>query len=258
MSFSDARVIHLEETGSTNQDAMRLAIIGETLPLWVTAGRQTHGRGRVGRSWTSGDGNLIASVAMICNAPMAQAGELALIAGIALIDAVRHLAPGAVTLPMRLKWPNDLLIGGAKAGGILVETTTARGQPGFLAVLGFGLNVHQHPDNLDRPVTSLVAHGLDVTAHDLARALTVTTETWLAAWDNGSGFAAFIQPAWQNRAGERGEAVSIVTDVGTIRGTYRGIDERGHLLVETDGGELKIITHGDVALANVVSGSGKE
>ena len=128
-----ARILHLRETGSTNADAMRLALKGEDLPLWVIADRQTAGRGRAGRTWTSPPGNLYASLAFCCEAPIEQAGQLSLIAGISLIDAIRtntELAPDA---GLRLKWPNDVLVGLSKVGGILVESTMARGSPGFLA-----------------------------------------------------------------------------------------------------------------------------
>ena len=131
MVSSKHRIIVLGETGSTNKDAMRLAFSGEPLPLWITAERQTDGRGRSGRTWVSNAGNLQASLALTCQAPLKSAPELSFVAGIALIEAVRATSPLAETIHLRLKWPNDLLIGPAKAGGILVETTTARGEPTF-------------------------------------------------------------------------------------------------------------------------------
>ncbi len=245
---------------------MRLALGGETLPFWVTANRQTGGRGQAGRSWTSFDGNLQASVAMHSAAPLAQAGELALIAGISLIDAVRATSPLADRLTMRLKWPNDLLIDGAKAGGILVETTTAQRQSGFVAVIGFGLNVRVHPSELagclaiglGRPATSLASHGLDVSATTILEALSSAFETWIQAWDCGRSFRAHIAPAWQSRAGCVGEAISVSTETGKLHGRYRGIDDHGHLLIELASGVIRVVTHGDVALTDAIEERKKE
>jgi BirA family biotin operon repressor/biotin-[acetyl-CoA-carboxylase] ligase len=182
------RILHVTETGSTNADAMRLALKGEALPLWVIADRQTAGRGLAGRSWTSPVGNFYASVAFCCTAPLERAGQLSLIAGISLIDAIcarTELAPEA---GLRLKWPNDVLIGTAKAGGILVESTTARGSPGFLAVLGFGLNIASAPDNLGRAVTALGRHGKAPSPSELIEALAGQTAQWVERWNAGENF----------------------------------------------------------------------
>ncbi len=256
MSASGPRILRLSETGSTNADALRLALAGEVLPLWVVAGRQTAGKGRAGRTWASTPGNLHASLAIISQAPAHQAGELALIAGIALFDAVRAISPLAETIGIRLKWPNDLLIGTAKAGGILVETTSARGEPGFLAVLGFGLNIASHPDDLGRAATSFAANGASVTAEDVRASLAGHLENGLGQWDNGRNFAA-VREAWMARAGALGEAITVQTVSGPMSGTYQGLDGSGALLAEVSG-HIQAITYGDVALiASTHQGSGQ-
>ena len=258
MDLQPPRIIHLTETGSTNADAMRLALgggqlVGEKLPLWVAADRQTAGRGRAGRSWVSEAGNLHASLAFLSSAPLHQAGELALLAGIALLDAVRATSPLAKTIGLRLKWPNDLLIGHAKTGGILVETTTARGEPGFLAVIGFGLNVASCPGDLGRAVTSLGQHATALSIPAILNKLTAETAAWLAEWDNGRNFAA-IRTAWLARAGAIGEAISIATQTGPVSGTFRGVSETGALLADIDG-QRQTFTYGDVSLVAI---SGKD
>ncbi len=262
----DARVIHLEQTVSTSKDALRLALQGETLPLWVTADRQTGGRGRAGRQWVSAPGNLQVSIALRSQAPIRQAGELALIAGIALMDAVqsacRATSPLAETIHIRLKWPNDLLIAGAKAGGILVETTTAGAETGFIAIVGFGLNICEHPGdlakNIGRATTSLAEQGCPVSRSDVFANLVVQLDRWLTAWDNGRAFTTAIAPEWRRRSGSEGEAISVTMDNAHVHGRYRGIDGRGHLLIETADGAVQTLTHGDVALADAIEGSGSE
>lgn len=246
MTSPQHRIVHLAETGSTNDDAMRFALKGEALPLWVTADRQTAGKGRAGRAWTSEPGNLQASLAFTSAAPLNRAGELSLLAGIALIDAIRDLSPLAESSRLRLKWPNDVLVGPAKAGGILVETTTARGEPGFLAVIGFGLNIASHPQDLGRASTSLAREGITASPADVLVALADTCTNWLSRWDEGRGFET-VRQAWMARAGVLGEAITVKTTSGPVAATYQGLDESGALLANI-GGRIQTITYGDVAL----------
>jgi BirA family transcriptional regulator, biotin operon repressor / biotin---[acetyl-CoA-carboxylase] ligase len=251
MTSSRHRIIHVAETGSTNADAMRLALSGEALPLWVAAERQTAGRGRAGRSWGSLPGNLQASLAIATAAPLQRAGELSLLAGIAAVDAVRAISPLADTAGLRLKWPNDLLLGPAKAGGILVETTAHAGRPlvtvsGFLAVLGFGLNVTAYPYDLGRAATSLAHKGIATSAAELLAALADSCDAWLARWDEGRAFDT-IRQAWMERAGPLGEPITVQSPSGTITATYQGLASSGALLAGIDG-RIETITYGDVAL----------
>lgn len=252
MTSSQHRIVHLAETGSTNADAMRFALAGEALPLWVTAERQTSGRGRAGRVWSSEPGNLHASLAFLPGAPLHHAGELSLLAGIALIDAIRSISPLAEMRRLRLKWPNDVLIGPAKAGGILVETTTARGQPsfqegqGFLAVIGFGLNVASCPDDIGRAATALAREEITTTPAAVLDALASHSAEWIGRWDDGRAFEA-IRQAWMARAGMLGEAITINTASGPVAATYEGLDATGALLAGI-GGRVQTITYGDVAL----------
>lgn len=246
MTSSQHRIVHLAETGSTNADAMRFALAGEALPLWVAAERQTSGRGRAGRSWSSEPGNLQASLVFTSAAPLNKAGELSLLAGIALIDAIKSISPLAEMRRVRLKWPNDVLIGPAKAGGILVETTTARGEPGFLAVIGFGLNIASCPDDLGRAATSLAREGLVTTPDVVLDALAGQCAEWIDRWDEGRGFEA-IRQAWMARAGVIGEAITVNTASGQVAATYEGLDATGALLAGI-GGRVQTITYGDVAL----------
>jgi BirA family biotin operon repressor/biotin-[acetyl-CoA-carboxylase] ligase len=248
------RIVHLAETASTNADAMRLGLSGEELPLWVIADTQTGGRGRSGRAWVSEPGNLHASVAFRSDAPLEKAGQLSLLAGIAVIDAVRatmDLAPGT---ELRLKWPNDILIGSAKAGGILVESTSVRAGPGFLAILGFGLNLISAPDSLGRAVTALSQHGKSFEPLVFLEILSEKVAFWLDRWQAGEGFAA-IREAWMERAGAIGERIAINTASGQLSATYQGLSETGALRADV-GGTIKEISYGDVMLVGQIARDG--
>ena len=136
------RHVHLDEVDGTNAEAMRRVLAGERGRLWISADRQLSGRGRSGRSWASAPGNLFASVVATLDCPPAAAGQLSLVAGVAAIDAIRRAGevPG-----LRLKWPNDILVGNAKAGGILVESTSQPGRPATVAVSELALTSSRRP-----------------------------------------------------------------------------------------------------------------
>src|SRR6185436_2922212 len=125
-SATGASLISFDTLGSTNAEALALARGGEHGPLWITAARQTAGRGRRGNAWTSEPGNLYASLLLTERLPAGRAPELCFVAALALHDAVSALAPA---LKPQLKWPNDLLIDGAKFAGILIEAESAQGKP---------------------------------------------------------------------------------------------------------------------------------
>ena len=120
---------------STNEEAKRLARKGERGPLWITALRQTAGRGRHGREWVSKDGNLFATLLMAV--AQRNSSQIAFIAGIASADLCARYVPRET---VKLKWPNDVLIGGRKAAGVLVEQATDR-----LVAAGIGIDLAHCP-----------------------------------------------------------------------------------------------------------------
>lgn len=239
--------LHFAEIDSTNAEAMRRAASGARGPLWIRADRQTAGKGRSGRTWASETGNLYASLLVTLEAPAPKAYQLSLVAGVAVYDALAGLL--ADTAALKLKWPNDILIASEKAGGILIESTVlSAGEPRPLlaAVIGIGVNVAFHPDGLDRPVTSLAAHGLSVSPEALQARIAESMETWLAVWAGGEGFPA-VREAWLTRAHPIGERMSINTGSERVAGTFQGLDVEGGLLIDAGAG-IRRFAFGDVSL----------
>lgn len=239
------RVHRLKSVPSTNAEGLRLAALGEFAPLWVVAEEQTAGKGRSGRAWASVPGNLYASLLIRPSCPPAQLGELSLVAGVSVIESIRASAGDRTVAGLRLKWPNDILVGTAKLGGILVESTDAGGSRA--AVIGIGINLAGHPEGLGRAATDLAHEGLTLTPLKMLDFLGASMDTWLAIWDDGRGFAT-VRQAWQDRGGPMGEALSVNTGNGPVAGRYMGLGANGELLLEDETGELRRYTFGDVTV----------
>lgn len=243
---SGTRVAHYAEIGSTNAEAMRLGASGQAGPLWVVADEQSGGRGRSGRAWVSTAGNLFASYLFSTTVPIATAHQLSLVAGVATFEAISGLGLGR-RHGLRLKWPNDILVGTSKVGGILVESSTMPTRGDLTVVIGVGLNLASHPQIEGREVTSLAANGCVVAPAGALDALDVALISALERWDGSRGFAA-IRAAWLERCGPIGERISVQIHSGTLDGAFAGLDDDGALLIELDGGERQRCTYGDVTL----------
>jgi len=242
-----SRLLHLSETDSTNAEAMRRALAGEATPLWVLADRQTAGRGRAGRAWASQPGNLFASLAITTACLPASAGQLSLVAGVAVVDALNRAADPPLA-GLRLKWPNDILIGAAKTGGILIESTTLKSRDDRLAVIGIGLNLASAPSDLGRAATFLSAHGLSLSPLRALCFLAEAMDGWLKTWNDARGFAQ-VREAWLQRGGPIGEPLTVRTGSGLVSGRFAGLDEGGALMIAGADGRERRFTYGDVMLA---------
>ncbi|WP_310496209.1 biotin--[acetyl-CoA-carboxylase] ligase [Sandarakinorhabdus sp.] len=223
-----AAITHLAEVGSTNDWLLARA---DTLPdgSWVVADRQTAGRGRRGRVWSDGAGNLMASVLVRSDGPVQQ---LSFVAALALI--------GALDSPsLTLKWPNDVLLDGAKLAGILLE------RQGDALVIGFGVNLAGHPLDTERAATSFAAAGLPAPAPlDLLQRLAASLADWRAIW-SAQGFAP-IRTAWLGRAAVTGARMTSRLGTEAIEGVFEGLAEDGALLLRLDDGQLRAIHAGEV------------
>jgi BirA family biotin operon repressor/biotin-[acetyl-CoA-carboxylase] ligase len=227
------------ETGSTNADVLGLAQDGAAEGLWLRAERQTGGRGRQGRVWTSPPGNVYASTLVRLRPSDPEAATLALVAAVALEEAVRAYLNDAGGL--RLKWPNDVLIDGAKLSGILLERS------GDAVVIGIGVNLAHHPEGLERPATSLAAHGASVDPATFHDTLADTFARWLGIW-RGQGLAP-VRARWIERAHPPGTPLSArLPDGSTIDGLFDGLDASGALVLRLADGGRRVIHAADVFL----------
>jgi len=235
--------------GSTNDRARELALAGDVGRVWVIADEQLSGRGRQGRVWSSPSGNLHASALILEPCPIERGAEIGFVAGVA---AQRACADLGVT-SARLKWPNDLQVGGAKLAGLLVEGLTTP-QRRFAAIVGIGVNVASAPEVAAYPTTSLTQlAGRPVQARALFERLSIRFEEALGIWGRGAGFAA-IREAWLATAAGLGGPIRVNDPKGAREGRFVGLDERGRLMLERDGG-MEIIESADLTLISPPSGA---
>ncbi|HEY1153077.1 MAG TPA: biotin--[acetyl-CoA-carboxylase] ligase [Pseudolabrys sp.] len=227
-----------EVIGSTNAEAKRLARGGERGPLWVVARTQTQGRGRRDNAWVSQPGNLFASLLLTDPAPPARAPELAFVSVLALTDAVLACAP-ALGGQVTVKWPNDMLVDGHKAAGILIEAE------GSAVVIGLGVNCVSHPPETAFPATDLASVGAVVDADELFAALSAAMVARLAQWSAGAGFAG-IRTDWLARAAGLGAPIRVRLPGREMTGQFTGLDAQGRLLLGHADGTTEIVTAGDV------------
>lgn len=242
---SGYRLLRLETTDSTNAEASRRAAAGEPGPLWIWSARQSHGRGRAGREWQSRQGNLFASLLIAINCPLRTAGQLALLAGVVAFDTVAKLLGPEKQSNLLLKWPNDILLDGAKLAGMLLENAGTPSDTRSVVVIGTGINLASHPQDVPQPATSLAAHGVDVTPAAALEILADTTDSWLTRWGDGAGFPT-VRRAWLDRAGPTGRPLRVRLNEQETEGVFAGLDPSGALRLLTPDGTERRVTAGDV------------
>ncbi|HWA63667.1 MAG TPA: biotin--[acetyl-CoA-carboxylase] ligase [Caulobacteraceae bacterium] len=232
----------LDEIDSTNAEARRRAEAGETGPVWITAERQTAGRGRRGRSWETGKGNLAATLLCVTDKPPVEAAQVSFVAALAVADLACAYVPASL---VALKWPNDPLIGGRKASGVLVESGTHPGGGLWLAV-GIGVNLATPPVSPERPATSFAEHMRRPPPRPLEalQVLAEAFERWRGVWES-AGFPA-IAEAWTARAFGLGERCVARLANESVEGIAEGLDADGALRLRTASGAIRRITAGDV------------
>lgn len=217
-----------------------LAAEGAPDGVWLRADRQSAGRGRLGRVWESPVGNFYGSTLVRLAPHDPPAASLALVAAVAVHDALKKAAPG---IAAQIKWPNDVLVGPAKISGILLERA-----PDEAVVIGIGINLAFHPTDLPRPVTSLAALGAAVPrVDDFQHSLADSLDGWLAVW-RSDGLGKITQ-AWMQRAHPIGTPLSAALPDGSVsEGQFDGLEADGALRLRLANGTVRAIHAGDIFL----------
>ncbi|MEO3808754.1 biotin--[acetyl-CoA-carboxylase] ligase [Sphaerisporangium sp. B11E5] len=235
-------VVVTERTGSTNADLAQLAREGAREGAVLIAELQVAGRGRLGRTWTAPPrSGLTFSMLLRPPVPAARQGWVTLLVALAAASAVRRVAD----VEVRLKWPNDLLVGERKLAGVLAERAEGA------VVVGMGLNVSVRAEELPVPTaTSLTlekAGGVD--RDPLMRAVLREVEShyreWVAA--GGDADSSGLRAAYLAASATVGRQVRVeLPGERVLRGTATGVDTAGHLVVRTADGAEQTLSVGDV------------
>ena len=236
-------LVFLEECASTNDELRTLARNGAEEGLIVMAARQTAGRGRRGRSWSSLPGNLCFSLLLRPECPVQEAAQIGFVAGLALVEASASLLPPHSDLA--LKWPNDMLLFDAKCAGILLETENSgdNEHPEFV-ILGIGVNLAASPEDTPYKATSFTESAQPgIAPDDMLAAFCRYFLRHIRTWAD-DGFSP-IRRQWLVFAKGRGEAITVDFGSTKMSGTFKDINEDGALLLETPDG-VKTITAGDI------------
>ncbi len=245
--------LHRYETiGSSNDAARSLAETGAPDGTLVWAGEQTAGRGRRGRGWSSPAGNLYLSLVLRPRVGMNAAPQLGFVCAIALGEAVAGLLTDGAGR-VRYKWPNDLLIDGAKAAGILLESgpSVALDEdtvgPGYV-IAGIGANIVSAPSDTPYPAISLTATGAqDATPGAVLERFARHFEAGYRIWRD-EGFER-VRGSWLAAGHRSGDLLTVQIGGGEmLSGRFLGLCGDGALLLELVSGETRRISAGDVAM----------
>ena len=243
-------VLRFDTIDSTNAEARRRAEAGEAGPLWIVADRQTQGRGRRGRGWETGAGNLAATLLITLDRPPVEAALASFVTALAVRDLAITAAPESL---VAVKWPNDVMVAARKVSGVLIESGRAPASPQddgrlWLAI-GCGVNLKTPPTNPERPATALAEHlRPDLTAPPTPEeALAILSDAfayWMGIWE-GKGTAALLK-AWTDRAQGIGRPCVARLETETVEGIAEGLDPDGALRLRLPDGAIRRITAGDV------------
>lgn len=247
----DIRVVHLDSCDSTNRECQRRLQATESGDeLWViSADHQQAGRGRRGKSWLSrSPENLYCSVGLIKDLPAEYLGLLPLLVGVSLAESLLTLG-----FPVRLKWPNDLLLGDRKLAGILLENRPLN-QERHALTIGFGINrcldIHEQ-EAIGQPATSLQQHGLPPSRQRLLLSLLEGLLPELIGF--GPGQVEQLSQRFSDLDAFADRQAEIQEGADRLRGICRGIDNRGCLQVEVDG-SLRSFHAAEISLRPIPGG----
>ncbi|MES2214811.1 MAG: biotin--[acetyl-CoA-carboxylase] ligase [Pseudomonadota bacterium] len=241
----------LDEIDSTNLEARRIAESGVDNNFVIWAKKQTQGKGRQGKSWQSLSNNLYLSILLNADSFYNKQSELCFVAGLAAQKVIEEkLCEAGRKFDIALKWPNDVMVDGAKISGILLEAIKIKNKHSL--IIGIGINIHNHPKDLDRSTTSLNDLGRqhsDAPEIEAQKILDLTMqyfEYYYALWQN-EGFSK-IRELWLEKAYNPGGILTASYGAQKISGLFQDIDMQGSLRIKLPSGEIHTLVAGEIII----------
>jgi BirA family biotin operon repressor/biotin-[acetyl-CoA-carboxylase] ligase len=237
------KLLIFDEIDSTNEEARRLVNCGVGGNMVIWASKQTAGRGKGGVKWVSDEGNLYLSIILdLKKSEIESSPQISFLAAVALRNV---LAKYIDKRKIQLKWPNDVLINGAKIAGILLESTIRLGKPVNQLVVGVGVNFLKYPKkNLEYKATSIISHTSDLTLEKLFDSYMQNFHEILQIWKK-SGFEQLKQQ-WLDSAYKLGEVVTVKDVNQRITGVFNSINNKGEIMIELIDGRIVAINCGTI------------
>ncbi|WP_455466888.1 biotin--[acetyl-CoA-carboxylase] ligase [Bartonella sp. B39] len=242
-----------ESVDSTNLIAQQKAQAGHKGYHWVVAQEQLRGRARRGRRWSSPKGNLYSSLLLTDNIVHQTAAQLGFVAGISVVETVKQFIKDEkqTNSIVSLKWPNDILLKGAKSSGVLLEIFKLPSQQ-YALVIGIGINVKYHYEDAPYPTSCLKSVGLYIDAEQIFTVLTEFFSKNYLLWKQ-SGGCDIIRKKWLLHSAHLGQHVKIINDEKIIEGIFDGLDNDFNCIIKQKNGQQAVITSGDVHFGSAAS-----
>lgn len=239
--LNDYHLLSYDVLDSTNEEAKRLAAGGGAHGAVIWAKRQTDGRGRMGRQWISSEGNLFVTVLLAPKQELAKCSQLSFVAALAVADTLEAIVEKPELI--RCKWPNDILCGGKKLGGILLESFPST--KGNWIAVGIGINIDSFPEHVMFPATCLRDAGVELISAKIV--LSRLMHNFIGRYDQWAnhGFG-MIEEGWMERTYHLKKPIEVIVGDTQHTGTYEGIDASGRLLLRDKKGGITPISAGDV------------
>lgn len=241
--LNDYHLLSFDTLDSTNEEAKRIAKSGSGHGAVIWAKKQTAGKGRMGRSWASQEGNLFVSVLLKPEKPVHEFSQLSFVAAVAVHQTLKDVLPKEYKLAC--KWPNDLLVDDRKVGGILLESFKSGEENSHWVVVGVGVNVDNFPEEAEFPATCLTDNGVELVSAKIV--LSRFIHHFIECYDewNANGFEP-IRRHWLKVAWGMGQKLVARLPDKEIEGVAYGIDPHGNLILELGGGRRQFIQAADV------------
>ncbi len=245
MNIGKFKLIVFDEIDSTSSEAMRTAKRGIVDSNYaVLAKSQTKARGRSGKNWQSRVGNLHVSLLIKPDKELELLPQLSFVTALAVYESIASLCHSHSSLChsresgndirgeddiIQLKWPNDALVNGRKIAGILLESVKVENN--YYLIIGIGINITYHPDNIDQPTTSLISENLPpIEPQALLEKLIENFEKYYQIWHN-NGFS-FIRKKWLEHAYKLHENISVKYQNDIVTGLFKDIDSTGRIILQ--------------------------
>lgn len=234
MFYKNFTIHHFEEVKSTNSLALELS---KTHKIdhnhIILADSQSGGKGRMGRSWTSPPGNLYFSLVLKSQKSIAEISQISFLSAVSMGLAISEFDQKKTDeAKINYKWPNDILIDGKKVAGILLEKDSD------FVVVGIGVNINSHPQNISYPACNLENRGFLVNQENLLKKFLDNFSDLYQKWQN-FGFTP-IRNLWLARAYNLGKEININLPEKSLLGVFKDLDKNGNLIISSANTEIII------------------